>query len=63
MIETNIVYADKYPAFCPKKNNNLYTRFLATIYSLRPTVKIALIIIIMLILILIFLIIFAFYIR
>lgn len=63
MIETNIVYVDKYPAFCPKKNNNLYTRFILNITSLRPKVKIALIIIIMLILILIFLIIFAFYIR
>lgn len=60
---TDIIYAEKYPVYCPKKNNNLYTRFVANIISLRPIIKIALLIIIICILILIFLIIYAYFIK
>lgn len=63
MIDTNIIYADIYPAYSTKKPNNLYTRFVSNVTSLRPIIKIALIIILMLILIVIFLIIYSYFIK
>lgn len=57
---TDIVYADQYPLYISKNPNNLVTRSVANITSLRPIVKIFIIITIMLILILIFLIIFSY---
>ena len=60
---THIVYADQYPLYISKNPNNLVTRSIDSITSLRPIIKIFIIIAIMLILVLIFLIIFAFYIQ
>jgi hypothetical protein len=60
---TDIIYAEKYPVYCSKKPNNFVTRSVTNITSLRPIIKIALLIVIMCILILIFLIIYAYFLK